>query len=143
MANLRKNLRALGSDLLVSDLKAEDFIAQVAREFDCQIVYQQETCSEEQAVERAVKSLGHQMVPQWSSHLLHVDDLPPFTKKFPSSYTAFRQATDKVQVRPPLPTPPANGIPYPEQLTEFEAKAQSWLPTLEHFGLKSFKKDPR
>lgn len=86
--NLRQNLRKIGSNLLVSDLKAELFLKQIATQ-NCMVVYQQETCSEEQAVERAVKQLGLGMTPVWNSTLLHVDDLPQMNK-FPNSYTQFR-----------------------------------------------------
>lgn len=74
--NLRHNLRKIGSDLLVSDLPAEKFLQKVAAKDSATVLYQQETCSEEQAVEAAVKSLGFKMQPIWNSTLLNAEDLP-------------------------------------------------------------------
>jgi deoxyribodipyrimidine photo-lyase len=74
------------------------------------------------------------MVPQWNSTLLNANDLPNF-KKFPTSYTAFRQQTSNVPVRNMLPT--LKALPYIPD-AQF-SEAEEFMPQLALGG----QKDPR
>lgn len=65
------------------------------------------------------------MVPQWNSTLLNANDLPNF-KKFPTSYTAFRQQTSSVPVRNMLPT--LKALPYIPD-AQF-SEAEQFMPKL-------------
>jgi hypothetical protein len=91
-----------------------------------QVVYQQETCPEELTTERKVANLKNvKMVPLWGSTLLHADDLPEF-KRFPTSYTAFRQATVNTEVRNLIPS--LKSLPYTSE-PAFQ-KAETFLPKM-------------
>lgn len=124
--NLRQNLQKIGSQLLVGQGNPSDFIQKLVQGQQTQIVYTQETCTEELQTENRVGSLqGVKMVPVWNSTLLHCDDLPTF-KKFPTSYTAFRQLTAKVDVRPLAPT--LKSLPYiPDPSFQ---QAEAFIPKL-------------
>ena len=73
------------------------------------------------------------MLPQWNSTLLNANDLPNF-KKFPTSYTAFRQQTANVPIRNLLPT--LKALPYIPD-AQFR-EAEEFMPKL-----PSRQKDPR
>ena len=54
--DLRESLRSLGSGLLVSMEKPEDFIPQLIQpETETTVIYALETCTEEKAVEKNLK----------------------------------------------------------------------------------------
>ena len=133
-------MQKLGSQLLVTRDKPEDFLTHFKTD-NTQVVFQRETCYEEELVEARVKKarIG-QMVPLWGSTLLHSDDLPEF-KKFPNSYTQFRNATKNVQVRNLLPHPKHGSLPFAQELPKSEAL--TYLPSMEEFGYTGYKQDKR
>ena len=95
MAQFRASLRSLGSGLLVSNEKPEDFLQRlVVPNLQTTIVYQAETSDEETKVEAQVKAklgkTGHgaDLVPIWGCTLHHIDDLPYDPAEFfPQSHT--------------------------------------------------------
>jgi len=83
--------------------KPEDFLPElIDKECDNTIVYQEEICSEELAVEKAVKDncKGAEIVSLWGSTVLHLDDLGFHPKDLPHIYGKFREKTADVKVRP-------------------------------------------
>jgi deoxyribodipyrimidine photo-lyase len=79
VANFRERLEKVGSKLLVSMEKPEDFIPTLLeKDCDNHVVYQEEICSEELAVEKAVKEACKktEIHSLWGSTLYHIDDLP-------------------------------------------------------------------
>ena len=97
---MRKNLQAVGSQLLVTSQQPEDFFGQLmaATPSRYTVIYQKEVCPEEKQVEAKVKALGCEVEEVWNSTLMHEDDMQP-TKKFPENYTTFVKLFQDVEVR--------------------------------------------
>jgi len=84
-------------------------------------VYQQETCSEELAVERKVQSAvlsrskEADFVGLWGMTLHHLDDLTyNLQKDFAPNYTGMRRKHEKIKVRPLIPDLKEGQLPLPE-----------------------------
>jgi deoxyribodipyrimidine photo-lyase len=103
--NLRQNLEAIGSELLVAHDRPENFLSTLVsadQKVKTTVVYQQEVCSEELAVEDQViaallsSNANVDFVSVWGSTLHHVDDLPYNPRKYlPNVYTKFvREGAD-------------------------------------------------
>ncbi|MDX2229473.1 MAG: DASH family cryptochrome [Leptolyngbyaceae cyanobacterium bins.349] len=111
VADLRRSLRAIGSDLLLRQGHPETIIPQLAQELGITAVhYYQEVTSEETrveaALERALQSCGIELNAFWGHTLYHPDDLPFGRDKIPELFTSFRKQVEKsVEVNPPWPTP--------------------------------------
>ena len=74
---LRKNLEQIGSQLMVSNEKPEDFLGKLMQKTQSSytVIYQKEVCPEEQRVEAKVKALNCKVQEVWNSTLMHEDDL--------------------------------------------------------------------
>lgn len=93
--NLRQNLEKVGSKLLISNQKPEDVIPHlIDKDCDNTIVYQQEVCSEELAVEKKLSKccVGVKLEQLWGSTVYHIDDLGFDIDRLPHVYTKFREA---------------------------------------------------
>jgi hypothetical protein len=85
---LRKDFENIGSGLVMATEKPEDFIPSLLREDEGSeniLVYQQEICSEELAIEKSVtnsvlkrthKGTVSHVHSVWGSTLYHIDDIP-------------------------------------------------------------------
>ena len=156
VADLRSNLEKKGSGLLVAHAKPEDFIGQLFEEIgepataNGKIVYQEEVCSEEQDVARAVlKSIQERCKnarPKtalseavWGSTLYDIEDLP-YAKDLtdmPDTFTPFRNKVEKkCEVRSPFAAPSHLKLPFATGSKEYEAIAPhlSYMPTLKELG---------
>lgn len=131
---LRQNLQSLGSGLLVSMGKPEEFLPQLVRDdTDTTVVFTGETCSEELEVEDRVEAAmrGSKLVDFWGNTLVHIDDVDDrIWDRFPQSSTAFMQKTDRVAVRPTLPTPKPGQLPTLDFTSDVEALASEFTPSL-------------
>lgn len=127
--------------------KPEEFIPKLV-EADSSIkniiVYQEEICSEELAVDANLKkalenaakadsNLKFSIETVWGSTLHHIDDFTynPF-KKLAENYTGFMKNQNGVQVRALLPTPKSGEMPFVQesaQNSEITAGIQ-YLPEL-------------
>lgn len=107
LANLKKNLRKHGLDLMIRHGKPEEIIPMLAKSFGVHTVYaHKETCSEELRVEHLVsKGLRSIEVTSnnvtrprlqllWGGSLYHVDDLPFVCNNMPDVYTQFRKSVE-------------------------------------------------
>ena len=104
------------------------------------IVYQQETCSEELEVEDKVResavkvSADVDLVGIWGATLHHIDDLPydPH-EEYPHVYGNARKKEAHVHVRPLLPSPQTNSLPFVdlEKAKDFMVEASEYLPDLQ------------
>ncbi|GAB2286378.1 Myosin-3 [Dionaea muscipula] len=146
VANLKKNLRKHGLDLLIRHGKPEEILPLLAKSFAVHTVYaHKETCSEEVNVERLVsKALQRIEVPSnhitkpklqlvWGNTLYHVDDLPFECSNLPDVYTQFRKSVEsKSTVRGCIKVPASLG-PAP--------KIDDWgsIPSVEELGLHDVK----
>eukprot|EP00899_Mesostigma_viride_P016661 jgi/Mesvir1/24997/Mv16955-RA.1 len=108
VADLRANLRAKGSDLVVRVGHPEEVLPQLAKKVGARaLYYHQEVTYEEMSleakVEDALSKRGIEAKSFWGSTLFHVDDLPFDLQAMPSNYGGFREKVAGLAVRPVLP----------------------------------------
>ncbi len=162
--DLRQNLEANGSGLIVAHGKAEDVIGGLCRAFDGEcgdstniqphVVVQEEPCSEEYAVDKAVKDAvkklkaGGDLETVWASSLYDIDDLPfnDGLSGMPDVFTPFRNKVEKkCKIPAPVPVPPKNSLTLPKNqalasILKGESEKSivncslSYIPTLEDLG---------
>jgi deoxyribodipyrimidine photo-lyase len=121
LEELRSSLKDIGSNLLVTKEKPEDFIPHLMHaDRHNVVVFQQEICKEELDVEKAVvnalktskNSISVESV--WGSTLHHIDDLSYDPHEYlPHIYGKFREKNAGVAVRKLVDTPKKGDMPYP------------------------------
>jgi deoxyribodipyrimidine photo-lyase len=133
VADLRRSLQALGSDLVVRMGQPEVVIPALARELSVETVHwHEEVTAEEMAVESALESklasLGVGVQVYWGATLYHPDNLPFDIDQVPEVFTQFRkQVEQRSGVDAVLPTP--------KSLPSLPPVDVGSLPTLEDLGL--------
>lgn len=133
IADLRRSLRALGSDLLVRVGQPEVVIPQLVKELEITVVHwHTEATTEELAVEQALmaqlRPLGTQTRTDWGTTLYHPDDLPFAISRLPEVFTQFRKQVEQGSgVNPALPAP--------AEMPPIPPIDSGQLPTLKDFGL--------
>lgn len=136
LADLKRQLQSIGSDLIILRGNTAETIVNACRELQIsRLYYHFEAADEEIQIEADVKERliknGVEAKGFWGSTLFHLDDLPFPIEKLPPVFTQFRIACEqKARIRPPLPAPvslppPPPGMPSGE------------LPTMAELGLES------
>ncbi|MEQ9438000.1 MAG: DASH family cryptochrome [Cyclobacteriaceae bacterium] len=131
--NLRTNLRAVGSDLIVRQGIPERIIPQLAKEVQAtRVIASKEVTYEEASVEEKVENLlipmGIELELLWQSTLLHVDDIPWPINNVPDIFSQFRKEAEKTtQIRASLPAP--------NSLSNITAISSGDMPSLNQLGL--------
>ena len=142
VADLRRNLQALGSNLVVRQGMPEDVVTQIAQTYSVDLIlYSQEATAEEIQVEQALsdrcESLGIPLQGIWQSTLYHPAALPCPVAEIPDLFTHFRKSVERNSgVSPCEPTPPSLPPLVPDL-------AIGSLPTLEELGGTDHPPDPR
>lgn len=139
VADLRQSLEKKGCKLLVAYERPEDFMRKIKKEMnDCStnIVYQDEVCSEEKAVEFQVKKLFKSSEAVWGSTLYDIKDLPyaEGLSDLPDTFTPFRNKVEKkCSIHMTLPVP--KQLPFPS-MDEFPSLKEysSYMPSLADLG---------
>ena len=134
----RRDLEALGSNLLVTHDKPENFLKNLIEpDVMYTIAYQAEICYEERQVEKALqeqlKSLGtnYQFVPIWNSTLHHIDDLPyDPVEFFPPTNGNMRSKQKNLEVRPLHKSPKKGDLPFLKTQNEAVKEALNFMPDL-------------
>ena len=142
IAELRKNLKALGIPLLVFQGKPEAILGEITQKYEVGTVYlQREWTEEETNIRDAVFKTVEPKIPfveSYDQFLFNPEDIP-YTdfQSIPNVFTQFRKKCEKYStVRPCMPAPkPLSRALILEQETA--------IPTLEDLGFKSFDADPR
>ena len=144
MRNLRQNLEAIGSELLVAHDRPENFLSTLVsadQKVKTTVVYQQEVCSEELAVEDQViaallsSNANVDFVSVWGSTLHHVDDLPYNPRAyFPHIYGNFVKKGANTPVRDLLPKPGKGELPKMKVRSKEETAAAKYEPQLGEFN---------
>lgn len=140
LVDLDKNLRKLGSGLLLVKGNPEEQLPEVAKAYNAKKVYaKREVAFEEKRTEEKVQNelfkLGCQFETFSTSTLYHAEDLPFSIKDIPDVFTNFRKKTEKEStIRSVFDKPII--IPSPE-IPALE------LPTLAELGLPEITKDDR
>lgn len=139
IADLRASLEKKGCKLLVAYDRPEEFIGKLTKEMkDCRtkIVYQDEVCSEEQAIEFNVKKHFGSSEAVWGSTLYDLNDLPynEELSDLPDTFTPFRNKVEKkCSIHHPIPVPKQLPFPAMDDFPTMKDHA-SFLPTLEDLG---------
>ncbi|MBD1825841.1 DASH family cryptochrome [Cyanobacteria bacterium FACHB-DQ100] len=141
VADLRENLRSLGSDLIVRQGKAEEVIPAIAKELNVELVYYyHEVTSEETEVEKtlseALRAIGVSTQEFWGQTLYHRDDLPFEISETPELFTSFRKQVEKSSTVYEV-------FPTPERLPQLPEISSGEIPALSVFGLEAPEPDPR
>lgn len=142
VADLRENLRRLGSDLVIRVGKPECIIADLAKDLKCSwVLCNRERTQEEVAVqdylEKKLWSVGVELLYTRGKMLYHTQDLPMPVHHTPDTFTQFRKENEHITpVRTPFPTP--QSLPaLPNNLDAAE------IPALAVFGWDDFAHDER
>jgi deoxyribodipyrimidine photo-lyase len=143
VADLRRSLKSLGSDLVVRMGRPEVEIPTLVRDLSIDTVaWHEEVTAEEVAVETALDAqlarMGVTVKVSWGATLYHPDNLPFDLDRVPEVFTGFRkQVEERSAVDPVLPTP-TTVPPLPSSVDPGPL-----LPTLPDLGLTPPSPDPR
>lgn len=137
VADLRKSLRARGSDLVVRVGRPEAVLAEMAKAVGAEAVYAHWEVSHdevraEERVEKAMEEEGVEVKYFWGSTLYHIDDLPFKPEDMPSNYGGFRERVQRLSVR--------KAIKAVDQLKKLPVKGGvevGEIPTLVDLGISS------
>ena len=136
LEDLRQQLQARGSDLIILQGKPEELIPELCNKHGISLIsYHEEATDEElqaeQAVDDAVDAMDVEVASCWGASLYHLDDLPVDPDDMPDVFTPFRKKLEKMsQVRPALPAP-EKLPPLPEGAQEQSEP----LPSADFFGV--------
>ncbi|GAA0146614.1 DNA photolyase [Lithospermum erythrorhizon] len=102
--NLRKNLQARGSDLVVRIGKPEVVLVELAKAVGAGAVYAHREVSNdevkaEEKIEGVMKEEGIEVKYFWGSTLYHLDDLPFKLEDMPTTYGGFKEKVKGLEVR--------------------------------------------
>ncbi len=143
VANLKKNLRKRGADLLIRIGKPEEELVDITTETKASWVFcNRERMDEElqvqNAVEQSLWTIGREVYYSRGKLLYYTADLPFPITQTPDVFTQFRKETERITpVREPLPTPVR--IP----LSDDENIAFDRVPELADFGIPEPPEDSR
>uniref|UniRef100_A0A7S1SVM2 Cryptochrome DASH n=1 Tax=Tetraselmis chuii TaxID=63592 RepID=A0A7S1SVM2_9CHLO len=126
--DLKANLRAVGSDLLVCVGRPEEKIPDMLRELQAggrpaTVLAQTEVTSEELGTDRRLRAAmqGHgKLQLEWGSTMYHLQDLPyrGDLSDLKGAFTNFRvKVEEKSGVRDPLPAPKKGSLPLPSGMS--------------------------
>ncbi|MDX1627409.1 MAG: DASH family cryptochrome [Fulvivirga sp.] len=141
VANLRKNLKSIGGDLIVRIGHPEEIIPQLAIQSNSKQVYlaKEVTIYEKQVISRLEQQLisqGIEMVQFWQNTLLHEQDVPWPIKQVPQVFTDFRkEAESESEVR--------KIFPKPEIIAMLPGVEHGEIPTVENLGVQPEQADGR
>ncbi|XP_050235663.1 blue-light photoreceptor PHR2 [Mercurialis annua] len=104
VADLRKNLQARGSDLVVRVGRPETVLVELAKAVGADAVYAHREVSHdevkaEEKIDGALKDEGIEVKYFWGSTLYHMDDLPFELEDMPSNYGGFREKVQGLEIR--------------------------------------------
>lgn len=141
VADLRSNLRKVGSDLIVRVGRPELIISEMARNIQASwVMCNRERTSEEVAVQDALEHLlwegGLELIYTRGKMLYHTQDLPTPVQHIPDIFSQFRKDNENITpIRAPFPTPvsmPAIFVPI----------APGDMPVMADFDYEDFEPHP-
>lgn len=130
--DLRKNLRAKGSDLIVRVGRAEEIIAEIAEDVEATAVYaSKEVTQDETTIEaslsKKLKPLNIEIELIWTATLFHARDLTFQINFLPKVFTDFRKKIE-------LATKVRKTFDTPAQLNKVENIETGDIPTFQDLG---------
>ncbi|XP_021805119.1 blue-light photoreceptor PHR2 [Prunus avium] len=104
VSDLRKNLQARGSNLVVRIGKPETVLVELAKAIGADAIYAHREVSHdevkaEEKIEAAMKEENVEVKYFWGSTLYHMDDLPFKLEEMPTNYGGFREKVKGLEVR--------------------------------------------
>lgn len=104
VSDLRRNLQARGSDLVVRIGRPENVLLDVVKAVGADAVYMHREVSHdevkaEEKIEEAMKDEGVEVKYFWGSTLYHMDDLPFKLEEMPTNYGGFKEKVKGLEVR--------------------------------------------
>ncbi|GMH02606.1 hypothetical protein Nepgr_004445 [Nepenthes gracilis] len=104
VSDLRKNLQARGSDLVVRIGKPEAVLVELSKAIGADAVYSHgevsnEEVKAEERIQAAMKDEGVEVKYFWGSTLYHLDDLPFKLDSMPTNYGGFREKVHGLGIR--------------------------------------------
>ncbi|KAF5455268.1 hypothetical protein F2P56_024864 [Juglans regia] len=104
VSDLRRNLQAKGSDLVVRIGKPETVLVELAKAVGADAVYAHREVSHDEVkaegrIEAAMKEESVEVKYFWGSTLYHLDDLPFKLEEMPANYSGFREKVQGLEVR--------------------------------------------
>ncbi|URD84966.1 FAD binding domain of DNA photolyase [Musa troglodytarum] len=135
VAELRRELRRRGSDLVVRIGRPEVVLPELARAAGADAVYAHREVSHdetrvEERIAKAMEAEGVEVKYFWGSTLYHIDDLPFELEHMPTNYGGFREKVKGVTVRKTIDTPEeVKGLPLRGDIEPGE------IPSLQDLGL--------
>lgn len=104
VSDLRKNLQAKGSDLVVRIGQPETVLLELAKAIGADAVYAHREVSHDEVkgedkIESAMKEENVEVKYFWGSTLYHLDDLPFKLEDMPSNYGGFKEKVQALEVR--------------------------------------------
>ncbi|KAL8100987.1 blue-light photoreceptor PHR2 [Apium graveolens] len=104
VSDLRKNLQAKGSDLVVRIGKPESVLVELAKAVGAEAVYSHQEVSHDEVkaegkIENVMKDEGLEVKYFWGSTLYHMEDLPFKLEEMPTNYGGFREKVQGLEVR--------------------------------------------
>ena len=141
VADLRRSLQVIGSNLIIRSGYPEKILPELAQQLGVTAVYyHEEVTSEEIAVEeeleQSLKKLGIALHAFWGATLYHPDDLPFAPNQIPELFTNFRKQVEKSSTVCPT-------FPVPTRLPVLPTLDPGDIPSLSDFGLESPNFDAR
>ena len=141
VADLRQNLRKIGSDLIIRKGITEDIITELATKYTVDLViFSQEATAEEKTVEKKIiKRLNKAKIKVeaiWQSTLYHPDELPFSIQDIPDLFTSFRKKVEKKSYVYSSGESPGKLAP----IVDIETGV---IPTLRELGLTDYQFDSR
>ncbi len=141
VADLRKNLQSLGSDLIIRIGNPSEILPQLAEQYSVnevyhhrEVAYEETNISEE--VETALWKIKLNLKHFIGHTLYHKEDLPFPIKDIPDSFSTFKKKVERdSNVRPCVATP--------EVIHSFTIIDAGELPTLQQLGLEEPVEDTR
>lgn len=140
VADLRRSLQQLGSDLILRRGSPEMMIPQLCEQWHIEAVYYsgevtREELDQEAALHQALQAKNISWRRFWSHSLIHPDDLPFAVEQLPDLFTQFRKQVEKVNPwRDPLPPP---------KVLPAVVGDRGEIPTLQDLGLGDPPQDDR
>jgi hypothetical protein len=109
VSDLRKNLQARGSDLVVRVGRPETVLVELAQAIGADAVYAHREVSHDEVkaedkIEEVMKDEGVEVKYFWGSTLYHLDDLPFKLEDMPSNYGGFKEKVQVLEIRKTIET---------------------------------------